>query len=74
MFAPPVPKGQMKAAASPTNSLVHQHSPLAAHRPSHDAVGLVHTLQSTIGNQATTRLRAQRAQSLKGNERRDQRV
>jgi Domain of unknown function (DUF4157) len=56
MFAPRVGKTQTKAAASRTNSLAHQRSPLVAHRPSHDWGGLVHMLQRTIGNQATTRV------------------
>src|SRR5258707_1163703 len=68
MFAPRVPKAQMKMPASLSNGLVRQHSPLVAHRPSRDAVGLTRVLQSTIGNQAATRLLAQWPQSVKGNE------
>jgi hypothetical protein len=51
---------------------VHHRSTLVAHRLGHDAVEQAHMLQSTIGNQATLRLLAERARSLAGNERRDQ--
>lgn len=63
-FAERIAKAQTKAAAGPTNSLARQSAPLVAHQPGHDVVGLVHMLQGTIGNQATIRLLAQRAQNL----------
>jgi len=74
IFVTPVAKTQTKAAASRTNSLAHQRSPLVANQRGHDAAGLAHMLQRTIGNQATVRLLAQLAQSPTANEHRHQRV
>jgi hypothetical protein len=67
MFAPKIAKPQAKAAESPVNKPVSQHSTLLGHRLAHDPANRVTFLQRTIANQATLRLISQRTGSLTGN-------
>jgi hypothetical protein len=68
MIAAPVAMVQTKTATGSTDKLAGQRSTLVAHRLSHAVVESAHRLQRTIGNQATSRLLAQWASSLTGNE------
>jgi hypothetical protein len=68
MFAPLVAKAKTKAAASSTSKQAPTHSTHLARPFGWVTLDQANILQRSIGNQATLRLRAQRAKNLTGHE------